>query len=223
MSSSNLKLHLGCGERYLNGYHNVDYPPSEHTVQTGTRVDEYANILELRYSADTVEEIRLHHVFEHFSRPVACALVAAWWSWLKPGGLIRIEVPDFDRTAVAVLNPFSKRKARYVALRHIFGSQEAAWAVHQEGWSPKRLKQLLVDMGFRNIKIVRNSYQGTYNFEIYGYKSVGGLSVKDFEKTARSFLSNYMVNDTPSEKRMLETWMEVYQKQVEASWATRSA
>lgn len=222
MSSSDLKLHLGCGERYLDGYHNVDYPPSEHTVQTDTRVDEYANILELRYSAKTVAEIRLHHVFEHFSRPVACALIAAWWSWLRPAGLLRIEVPDFDRTAVAVLNPLSSGRARYVALRHIFGSQEATWAVHQEGWSPKRLKQLLVDMGFDSIKIARNSYQGTYNFEIYGFKSASNLSIDHFEKIARSFLSKYMVNDTPSEKRMLETWMDIYRKQVEASWATKS-
>ena len=27
------RLHLGCGTRYLDGYVNIDYPPSEHTVR----------------------------------------------------------------------------------------------------------------------------------------------------------------------------------------------
>jgi len=203
----------------LEGYHNIDYPPSEHTVQTNTHVDEYADIRNLRYPARTVDEIRLHHVFEHFSRPVACALVAIWWSWLKPDGLLHIEVPDFDRTAWSVLNPFGSDKLRYVALRHIFGSQEAAWAVHQEGWSPKRMNQLLVHMGFGAIKVKKNSYQGTYNFEIFAIKCRTDLSKHDFEPLARAFLSKYNVNDTPTEERVLAAWMDTYQQQIEVSWA----
>lgn len=67
-----LKLHLGCGEVYLDGYRNIDYPPSEHTVQTQTKVDEYADILrELVYPRASIEEVRLHHVFEHFTHPGA--------------------------------------------------------------------------------------------------------------------------------------------------------
>ncbi|MGD0781138.1 MAG: hypothetical protein ABR954_10250 [Dehalococcoidales bacterium] len=219
MKNNKSKLHLGCGERYLEGYHNIDFPPAEHTVQTNLRVDEYADILKLRYPADSIEEIRLHHVFEHFSRPIACALVVSWWSWLKPGGLLRIEVPDFDRTAWAVLNPFSSDHSRHVALRHIFGSQEAAWAVHQEGWSPQRLKQLLTNMGFDRVQVRKNSYQGTYNFEILAMKSRTDISKNDFEQLARSFLSKYCVNNTLTEKRMLDVWMNMYSQQIEMSWA----
>ena len=102
-----MKLHLGCGETYLEGYQNIDYLPSKHTVQTKGRADEYADIRELAYAPASVEEIRLHHVFEHFTRPVALALLTAWNAWLEPGGTLRIEVPDFDRTARRVLWPLT--------------------------------------------------------------------------------------------------------------------
>jgi predicted SAM-dependent methyltransferase len=81
-----VKLHLGYGQRYLEGYVNIDFPVSEDTLQKDNVADLHAGILGLRYPVGSVEEIRLHHVFEHFSRPVACALLASWFSWLYPGG-----------------------------------------------------------------------------------------------------------------------------------------
>lgn len=85
------KIHLGCGERYLEGYLNIDFPSSEHH-----------NLLEFSYEKESVSEIRLHHVFEHFDRATALALFSPW-----------------------------KRK-RLVATRHIFGSHEASWAIQQK-------------------------------------------------------------------------------------------
>ncbi len=64
-----MKLHLGCGQKYLDGYINIDYPlTSEHSVQQNSVADELANLMELRYKPGTIDEIRLHHVFEHFSQ-----------------------------------------------------------------------------------------------------------------------------------------------------------
>lgn len=97
-----MKLHLGCGQRYFEGYVNIDYPLTEHSVQQTSVADELHNLFDLRYKKETIDEVRLHHVFEHFSRAQACAMLAAWNSWLKPGGIVHIEVPDFDRTARAV-------------------------------------------------------------------------------------------------------------------------
>jgi predicted SAM-dependent methyltransferase len=93
-----MKLHLGCGQKYMEGYINIDYPSSEHTIQQTSVADEFHNLYELKYSAQSIEEIRLHHVFEHFERMSACAFMAAWNSWLKLGGILRIEVPDFETT-----------------------------------------------------------------------------------------------------------------------------
>ena len=79
------KLHLGCGQRYLEGYVNIDFPAAEHTVQEQSVADRHADLLCLSYPAGSIDEIRLHHVFEHFDRHTACALMASWQSWLKVG------------------------------------------------------------------------------------------------------------------------------------------
>lgn len=213
------RLHLGCGENYLEGYVNIDYPQSKHTVQTKSVADEYHDIVKLRYPKESIEEIRLRHVFEHFSRPVACTLLTSWWSWLKPDGVLRIEVPDFDRSALVVLNPFSKKEEKLTALRHIFGSQEAGWAKHHEGWSPKRLGDLLQELGFELLEVKKNSYKGTFNFEIFAKKGKQSISKEDFERKVREFLRGYLIDDSVIEKRLLGVWMRSYRDQLKRTWA----
>ena len=61
-----MKLHLGCGQQYFEGYRNIDFPLTQHTVQTKSVADEHADLTSLRYPAGSIDEIRLHHVFEHF-------------------------------------------------------------------------------------------------------------------------------------------------------------
>jgi hypothetical protein len=76
-----MKLHLGCGQVYLKGYVNIDYPSSEHTVQHKSVADRLTDISQLTFPTSSVEEVRLHHVFEHFRRPQISARVACWNGW----------------------------------------------------------------------------------------------------------------------------------------------
>jgi hypothetical protein len=212
-----LKLHLGCGQRYLEGYVNIDFPSSEHSVQENSVADLHADLLGLCYPPESIQEVRLHHVFEHFPRPIACALLAAWHSWLQPGGVLHIEVPDFRRTALAMLNPLVSLHRLAVGERHLFGSHEAGWAVHCEGYSPRLLKAMLESYGFTTRTVRKNAWRGTYNFEIIAAKPLQAGTPADFEDVTRSFLANFLVDDT--EQRLLEVWMEMYRGQVERSRA----
>jgi predicted SAM-dependent methyltransferase len=214
-----VKLHLGCGERYLDGYFNIDFPVSEHTVQRERVADLYADILTLRYAPGEAEEIRLHHVFEHFARPVACALLASWFSWLRTEGILHIEVPDFDRTARLVTRTLTSLRAKSVAERHLFGSHEAEWADHREGYNAAILRHMVRSFGFVPRKLKRNSWKGTHNLELVSDKSSNGLSRGDFERIAAAYLSNFLLDDSASEKRLLEVWMEAYRRQAERGWA----
>ena len=214
-----MKLHLGCGEIYLKGYINVDFPSTKHSVQQKRVADVCKDILSLHYPPGSIEEIRLHHVFEHFSRPVACALVSVWYLWLKPGGILHIEVPDFFRTAIVILNPFSSDRMKDVAMRHLYGSHEANWAIHCAGYTMKSLSDFLKHYGLQIIKTRKNTGRGTYNIEIISQKSSIGFDLKTLEKLTEDYLRRFLINSSKSgsESRLLSVWMKNYKDQVRKS------
>ena len=90
-----IKLHLGCGANYLPGYINVDLPAAGQTVMRA-KADVYQDFRTLTYADNSIDEIRSHHVLEHFSRAEAVKLLLKWRRWLASGGVLQIETPDFD-------------------------------------------------------------------------------------------------------------------------------
>lgn len=155
--SSPLKLHLGCGEKYLEGYWNIDFPQGEHSVMN-PKVDEYGDIRTLQYAEGTVDEIRSHHLFEHFSRAEALKLLTRWRSWLKPDGVLVIETPDFTTSANFFVHTLSTRR-KFQLARHMIGSQEAGWALHKDYWDKQKFNFVLGKMGFKNI-VVKEYHNG---------------------------------------------------------------
>jgi hypothetical protein len=73
-----IRLHLGCGSVYLDGYVIIDYPLDQHSVLTNAVADVFADISELAFPGSSVDETRFHYVFEHFPRAESLALVASW-------------------------------------------------------------------------------------------------------------------------------------------------
>ena len=165
-----LKLHLGCGQNYLAGYLNIDFPSTQHTIQERSVADIFEDITRLSFSRNQVHEVRLHHVFEHFRRPQIAAMVACWNTWMVDGGKVHIEVPDLGRIARVFANPLSSTKARAVAERHLFGSHEATWAAHYEGYDASLLSSLLNVFGFEVTKIKRTRWNGTHNIHVFAKK-----------------------------------------------------
>lgn len=83
------KLHLGCGQRHIPGFCNID-------VQPGDTVDRVARIEQLDFvPANSVELIYACHVLEHFGRGQIRDVLAEWRRVLEPGGVLRLAVPDF--------------------------------------------------------------------------------------------------------------------------------
>ena len=132
-----IKLHLGCGEVYMQGYINIDFPPTEHPLQKLSKADYFADITSISFPEELVDEIRLHHVFEHFDRVIALGLISEWHLWLKIGGKLRIETPDIYECSKSLLHAKSYIDKQKI-IRHMFGSHEASWAYHLDGWYDKK-------------------------------------------------------------------------------------
>ena len=205
---SNLKrLHLGCGNTYLEGYINIDFPPSEQTVQKNVKVDMYADIKKLKFAPGSIAEVRLHHVFEHFDRPTALRLLIDWYNWLGGDGLLIIETPDFEKSIKAFLIGGTKTKQKN--LRHIFGSHEAHWAIHCDGWYKSKFKLYLQKLGYTDLEFKFNSWQGTHNIVVMAKKRQPYITPEKQLNAAKELLQLSLVDEeSASEQTMLQVWLE---------------
>ncbi|NLH15524.1 MAG: glycosyltransferase [Phycisphaerae bacterium] len=175
-----LRLHLGCGQWKFDGYVNIDYPPSEHTTIPKLGADIHADITTLRFPDRTVDEIRLHHVFEHFNRVTALALLIRWHQWLRVGGVLCIETPDLIGSARTLLSN-AAWKTKMAVVRHLAGDQAAKWAYHVDHWFAERFQRTLSALGF------------------------GGLHKEEKSWSQEPFLSNVIVTAHKTEERTVDT------------------
>lgn len=152
-----VKFHLGCGENKFEGYINIDYPPENHNVMN-IKPDVYADILGLELQSGIIDEIRLHHVFEHFSRVNALAMLIKWHQWLKIGGTLVIETPDLNGSARTILSNASL-KVKMGVTRHLAGDQAAPWAYHIDHWFKERYESHLPHLGFEITDVKETSWQ----------------------------------------------------------------
>ena len=89
-----MKLHLGCGEKYLEGFVHVDLLEYNH-------IDYKTPIDDLHFAKDSsVEMIYASHVLEHTGRLNYEKVLIEWYRVLKPKGVLRLAVPDFEAMAI---------------------------------------------------------------------------------------------------------------------------
>lgn len=199
-----LRLHLGCGENHFNGYVNIDFPITDHTVQTYSGADVNGNIAQLRIPYGSVDEIRNHHVFEHFDRQEALALLCNWHLALKVGGTLVIETPDFEESIkLFLLDSSQSYSQKQAIMRHIFGSHEASWAIHCDGWYKQKYVHVLNLLDFEIIQIEQHGWLNIRNITITARKK-SNRSREWLINSAQNILLESKVVE--GEVKMWETW-----------------
>ena len=86
-------LNLGCGNRYSKDWINVDF------VSSGVDVQQYDLTRGIPFSDSSFNAVYHSHVLEHFTKDYALNFLKECYRVLKPGGIVRIVVPDLEGIA----------------------------------------------------------------------------------------------------------------------------
>ena len=162
-----LKLNLGSGPKELDlkGYENID-------LKNGRKA------FPLDYESESVDEIRASHLLEHFSRQEVPLVLRDWVDKLRPGGILKIAVPDFDKIAADYVG---KKKHDLPVDAYIMGGQDDSDDFHKSLFNKISLTKYMESVGLTNIDVWESEVTDCASYDIsinlIGQKP-GGLETK---------------------------------------------
>lgn len=142
-----MKLHLGCGKRYIPGFVHVDLDDYPH-------IDYKHDICSLpMFADDSADLIYSSHALEYFDRQEVQEVLREWHRVLRPSGILRVAVPDFE----ALIKVY----AQYGDLNKILGPLYGRMVIrtlegekvvyHKTVYDFESLKEVLKSVGFKNV------------------------------------------------------------------------
>ena len=160
-----MKLHLGCGRNYLDGWINTDIDSKRY------KLDQRLDITEnFPFENNTISYIFSEHVIEHISYKDGKFMLEECYRIMKPNGKIRISTPDLKFLIEFYTKDKSQLQKDYVNLSishsaydidiylctdaFIINNFVRAWG-HLFIYDEETLTNLFTEIGFKNI----NSYK----------------------------------------------------------------
>lgn len=143
-----MKLNIGCGPQRIEGF-----TPHDWSLEHDARV--------LPYEDNSIEEIRASHVLEHLPKGDVEDTLQHWYSKLKPGGILRIAVPDFDeiiRLAQEDRDSDDQTKPPFPWEAYIMGAQTDHYDKHYTLWNYPKLHAAMTALGLVDITHWKNDY-----------------------------------------------------------------
>lgn len=138
-----IKINLGCGERPIKGFLNVDARKIKGIEFPNTRIENMPC-----FKNDYADHIYACHVLEHLPRTMTFRVLCEWNRVLKPGGTLRLAVPDWDAT----VRYYRKTGDMENVLNWVYGGREHPENWHYRIFNFSSLKTLLWESGFKRIK-----------------------------------------------------------------------
>ena len=136
-----IKLHLGCGKRYIPGFIHIDARKLPHVdyVASADKLDMFKdNSVDLIYNCC---------LLEHFKRYETENVLREWYRVLKPGGILRISVPDFEK----LIKVYKKYHDLKLILGGLVSRQDYPENIHYMIFDFKILSEFLEKVGFKKI------------------------------------------------------------------------
>lgn len=184
------KLHLGNGTVYLDGWINIDlsgllakdHPDLvKHNITTiknyykypfGQNQDNHVtdmlmDIKKLDFEDNSIDEILCVNLIDHLKKEEFIQALQEWKRILVDGGRLIIDVDDREKQAKMLAEAKTIEEIEW-ALRLIYCDHAAEGRTHWWGYTPKYLKQILIDAGFTHLW-TRTDYiihDITQNFQI---------------------------------------------------------
>lgn len=121
-------------------------------------VDFVGNCTDLSFLPDaSCAEVYASHVLEHlgYDSDLPRTLVGIH-RILKPGGRLRVSVPDLDILCRLFVHPSLDGESRFQVMRMMFGGRTTEYDVHHAGLNFEFLATYLQQVGFRDIQRVQN-------------------------------------------------------------------
>lgn len=137
-----VKLHLGCRDRKIHGFINIDIMPE-------AKPDLVEDVITLpSFDVNSVNTIYCCHLSEHLTREESLKAFTRWHEILEPGGILRLSVPDLARVFEHYMLYKDLRKLQCF----LYGSQHNEFDIHKNGWDEKTLYEELMSVGFINFR-----------------------------------------------------------------------
>jgi len=145
-----MRLHIG-GEVRKDGWVVLNALPGPH-------VDLVGDCRVMKEIGDaSVDEIYASHVLEHLSHAeeVGTALLQ-WHRVLRPGGRLRVSVPDLATLCWMFVRPGVSAKLRIELMKVIYGGHLNAFDIHYAGFDAGLLGGYLLQAGFERFERVES-------------------------------------------------------------------
>ena len=149
MTNQPLRINLGSGEAYLEGFVNVDALPDAPGVDVVADISD-----ELPFETGSADLIYAAHLLEHFPTDAVPGMLAEWRRVLKDGGQLLVAVPDIE----AISQIIAERRPGWFTPPHepwigaIYGGQKDEYDFHKTGFTAPWLAYLLNQAGFGAVK-----------------------------------------------------------------------
>lgn len=142
--NNEILIHLGCGEINSPGYINVDSRFFSHIHHVG-------NVKFLPFFKDDFADlIYTSHTLEHIPMKELSETLSEWNRVLKPGGILRISVPDFDKIISIYNDNGNSIESIWLPL---LGGQDYKENSHFAVFNEKFLTKLLLEAGFKDVRV----------------------------------------------------------------------